>query len=85
MIVRLLLFAQARETAGRNHDDYDLAAGASLDGLLAAAVDRYGAAFARVLATSRVWVNGDEPAIGGATELQADDEVAVLPPVSGGA
>ncbi len=85
MIVRLLLFAQAREAAGRNRDDYDLAPGAALDVLLAAAVDRYGDAFARVLATSRVWVNGDEPASGGATGLAADDEVAVLPPVSGGA
>jgi sulfur-carrier protein len=84
VIVRLLLFAQARETADRNRDDYDLAAGASLDVLLGAAVDRYGEGFARVLATSRVWVNGDEPSLGGATELRADDEVAVLPPVSGG-
>ena len=85
MIVRLLLFAAAREAAGRNRDDYDLAAGASLDVLLGAAVDRYGESFARVLATSRVWVNGDEPASGRATGLQSDDEVAVLPPVSGGA
>jgi molybdopterin synthase sulfur carrier subunit len=85
VIVRLLLFAQAREAAGRNRDDYDLAAGASLDVLLAATIDRYGEAFARVLATSRVWVNGDEPVSGGATGLQSDDEIAILPPVSGGA
>jgi molybdopterin converting factor small subunit len=37
-----------------------------------------------VLDGSRVWVNGDEPAAGGATELEDGDEVAVLPPVSGG-
>jgi molybdopterin converting factor small subunit len=37
-----------------------------------------------VLAGSRVWVNGDEPAEGPATPLHDDDEVAVLPPVSGG-
>ncbi|MDQ1385536.1 MAG: sulfur-carrier protein [Actinomycetota bacterium] len=85
MIVRLLMFAAAREAAGRNHDEYELASGASLDALLTAAVDRYGEPFAQVLATSRVWVNGDEPPSGGATRLQADDEVAVLPPVSGGA
>jgi molybdopterin converting factor small subunit len=37
-----------------------------------------------VLDSARVWVNGDEPADGGATVLDDGDEVAVLPPVSGG-
>jgi len=31
-----------------------------------------------------VWVNGDEPEAGEATPLRDDDELAVLPPVSGG-
>jgi molybdopterin converting factor small subunit len=31
-----------------------------------------------------VWVNGEEPGDGSATRLADDDEVAVLPPVSGG-
>ena len=84
MIVRLLLFASAREAAGRNRDEYDVTTTLSLDRLLADAVDRYGDAFAQVLATARVWVNGDEPPAGGATELRDGDEVAVLPPVSGG-
>jgi molybdopterin converting factor small subunit len=85
VIVRLLMFAAAREAAGRNRDEYELASDASLDALLAAAVERYGDPFAHVLGTSRVWINGDEPESGGATGLHADDEVAVLPPVSGGA
>ena len=37
-----------------------------------------------MLDTARVWVNGDEPLAGDATTLHDGDEVAVLPPVSGG-
>jgi len=45
---------------------------------------RYGAEFAAVLERSRVWVNVDETPEGTSTELHDGDEVAVLPPVSGG-
>jgi molybdopterin synthase sulfur carrier subunit len=45
---------------------------------------RYGTEFAAVLARSRVWINGDEAPDGASTELHEGDEVAVLPPVSGG-
>jgi molybdopterin synthase sulfur carrier subunit len=84
VIVRLLLFAGAREAAGRSRDEFDIDPGTPLDRLLAQAVERYGDGFASVLASSRVWVNGDEPAADRATALSALDEVAVLPPVSGG-
>lgn len=50
--------------------------------VLDAAVQRYGDAFAAVLPTCRVWVNGQEA--DDETDVTADDEVAVLPPVSGG-
>jgi molybdopterin converting factor small subunit len=87
--VRLLLFATAREAAGCNRDVFELAPGTSLERLLAAAAERYGDRFAEVLSASRVWLNGDEPAGDRAaalcTELHDGDEVAVLPPVSGGA
>jgi sulfur-carrier protein len=79
--VRLLLFARAREAAGRRDDQLD---GATLGDVLALARDRYGREFAEVLAGSRVWVNGDEPSAGDATPLSDRDEVAILPPVSGG-
>jgi molybdopterin converting factor small subunit len=75
------LFAQAREAAGRGTDEFDAA---TLDELLDAARVRYGVGFAAVLDAARVWVNGDEPIDGGATVLDDADEVAVLPPVSGG-
>ena len=84
MIVRLLLFAGAREAAGRSRDEFEVEPETPLDRLLAHAVERYGGSFATVLASSRVWINGDEPAAERATVLAPNDEVAVLPPVSGG-
>lgn len=76
----LRLFAAAREAAGTGRDDV---AGATVAEVLAAARARYGDRFAAVLADSRVWVNG-EPAFD-EDPVGAGDEVAVLPPVSGGA
>lgn len=75
----LRLFASAREAAGVDRVDVDESTvGAVLD----AARVRYGEHFAAVLATSRVWLNG-EPTTDDAA-VTARDEVAVLPPVSGG-
>ena len=78
-MARLRLFAQARESAGTA----SAAVGGSTVGeVLDAAAAAFGPGFAAVLATSAVWVNG-EPA--GRDALVGDlDEVAVLPPVSGG-
>ena len=85
MIVRLLLFASAREAAGCSRDEFELTSETSVARLLADAVERYGDPFASVLTTARVWINGDEPERGRATLLRDGDEIAVLPPVSGGA
>ena len=75
----LRLFAAAREAAGTGRDEV---AGATVGDVLDAAVARYGELFAHVLATCKVWRNGEEAA---RDEPVADtDEVAVLPPVSGG-
>lgn len=75
----LRLFAAAREAAGTGRDEVE---GATVGEVLAAACTRYGEPFAAVLATAKVWVNG-EP-VGPGTAVSAGDEVAVLPPVSGG-
>ncbi len=75
----LRLFAAAREAAGTGRD---LIPGATVGEVLDAATERYGATFAEVLENSRVWLNGDQAV---ADDPVADgDEVAVLPPVSGG-
>ena len=56
--------------------------GNTVGDVLTAATARFGTAFEAVLSNSRVWVNG-EPA-GPDMVVTTDDEVAVLPPVSGG-
>ncbi len=79
-MARLRLFASAREAAGTGSDVID---GSTVSDVLRIAEDRYGSGFSDVLATCRVWVNGDD--VDPLTPVGPDDEVAVLPPVSGGA
>ena len=75
----LRLFASIREAAGTSRAEVD---GLSVDEVLTEARRRFGARFAELLSVCRVWVNG-EPA-DGSTPVGPRDEVAVLPPVSGG-
>ena len=75
----LRLFASAREAAGTGTDVVD---GSTVREVLTAAEARYGARFAEVLGTCRVWVNGEDISID--APVGQHDEVAVLPPVSGG-
>ena len=79
LMAHLRLFAAARDAAGRASDEIP---GATVDEILDAATVRYGDAFAHLLPSCRIWLNGeaaehDDP-------VADDDEVAVLPPVSGG-
>lgn len=74
------MFAAAREAAGTGRDELP---GSTVGEVLTHAVDRYGANFAAVLDTCRIWVDGD--AAESATAVTDTSEVAVLPPVSGGA
>ncbi|MCY4067766.1 MAG: MoaD/ThiS family protein [Acidimicrobiaceae bacterium] len=78
-MARLRLFASAREAAGRGRDELS---GATVREVLETACSRYGQDFTMLLETCQVWCNG-EPA---ASDMPVgdDDEIAVLPPVSGG-
>lgn len=77
-IVRL--FAGARQAAGTGRDQLD---GRTVAEVVEAATRRYGPAFAEVLVTCKIWVNGESADPG--TVVTETDEVAFLPPVSGGA
>jgi molybdopterin converting factor small subunit len=56
--------------------------GGSVSAVIAAAEEKFGERFSRVVAASSIWLNGDaaEPE----AQVNDDDEVAVIPPVSGG-
>jgi sulfur-carrier protein len=75
----LRLFAGAREAAGTSRTTSDAT---TVSAVIDDAVARFGPGFAQLLPVCRVWLNG-EPALGHEPVGQ-NDEVAVLPPVSGG-
>ena len=79
-MVTLRLFAAARDAAGVARDTFPEG---TVGAVLNEAACRYGDRFAAVLARSRVWLNGEptDPSM----PVGDGDEVAVLPPVSGGA
>jgi molybdopterin synthase sulfur carrier subunit len=77
--VTLRLFASARLAAGTASAGFE---SATVGDLLDEAQRRFGPGFAEILAGSRVWRNGQEADPDEA--LAEGDEVAVLPPVSGG-
>lgn len=79
VMARLRMFASARVAAGRGHDEV---AGDTVCEVLEAACERYGSDFAALLESCQVWCNG-EPVAADAP-VTAEDEIAVLPPVSGG-
>lgn len=75
----LRLFAQAREAAGTGSASFE---GSTVDEVMSAAIAEYGDTFAAVVKISKVWVNGEE--VPHSHAVTDKDEVAVLPPVSGG-
>ncbi len=75
----LRLFAQARELAGTGKVEIDAT---TVGEMISTARERFGADFAAVLDTSRLWLNGSPTSAD--APVGETDEVAVLPPVSGG-
>ena len=78
-MARLRLFGPAREEAGTGSVEIP---GRSVGAVLDEAESRFGADFARIVDTAKIWVNGD--AAGREDPVDEGDEVAVIPPVSGG-
>ena len=79
MVVRLRLFGPAREAAGTASVTLP---GHSVAAIINAAEERFGEGFSQVVAVSNIWLNG-EP-VPPDTQVNDGDEVAVIPPVSGG-
>ena len=75
----LRLFASLREEAGERTVTLD---GGTVGEVVSQANDKFGNHFAELASTCRIWVNG-EPA-DAETAIGPGDEVALLPPVSGG-
>ena len=75
----LRLFANLREAAGTGTASVE---GSTVGEVLDNATARFGADFAAGLGIANVWVNGTQA--DSATTVTAGDEIALIPPVSGG-
>lgn len=77
------LFAGVREAAGISQDEIEAS---TVEEILLIAVGRYGPVFEQALAFCKVAVNGIliDKAKYAEVPVDASDEVALLPPVSGG-
>jgi len=78
-MARLRLFGPAREAAGTSSVTLP---GQNVSEVISAAEEEFGEQFSRIVANSKIWVNGE--AVEPDAQVNDDDEVAVIPPVSGG-
>jgi molybdopterin synthase sulfur carrier subunit len=78
-VATVRFFAQAREAAGTGSATFG---GATVEEVLQNAVETCGPLLRDVIAMSKVWLNGEE--VPHSHAVCDKDEVAVLPPVSGG-
>ncbi len=75
----LRLFATVRVAAGTGRATF---AGSTVQEVLDEATAEYGPTFAELVPVCRIWVNGESA--DASTMVSNGDEVALLPPVSGG-
>lgn len=73
------LFASVREAAGERSITIE---GATVGDVVTAACEKFGDHFSSLIPTCKIWVNGDPADMD--TAIDEQDEVAILPPVSGG-
>jgi sulfur-carrier protein len=78
-VIEVRLFAALREEAGASHVE---ASGTTVGEVVDALSARYGERFARIAAVGSFVVNGERA--NREMPVAAGDEVALLPPVSGG-
>lgn len=82
MTVRVRLFAALREAAGTGEDEV---APGRLPELLELLCERYGQTFRTRLSVSSVLIDGQHVARTADLVVESGSEIALLPPVSGGA
>ena len=75
----LRLFASVKQMAGTGSV---VLSGATVADVVEEASQRYGAEFSDMARNCRIWLNGNPTEIN--TPVNDDDEIALLPPVSGG-
>ncbi|HEX6947863.1 MAG TPA: MoaD/ThiS family protein [Acidimicrobiia bacterium] len=75
----LRMFANLREIAGTARAEFD---GETVARVIEVATEKYGTEFAAGVEVSRIWVNGEEAGL--EQPVDDDDEIVLLPPVSGG-
>jgi sulfur-carrier protein len=75
----LRLFASVRVAAGTGRETFS---GNTVGEIVDAAGARYGDEFVALVQSCRIWRNGEPAALD--DPVGAEDEVAILPPVSGG-
>ena len=80
MTIKVRLFAALRELAGASEVE---AEGRTAGDVVDVLSSRYGERFTQIAAVGSVVVNGERASL--STAVAAGDEVALLPPVSGGA
>ncbi len=81
-MARLRLFAGVKDVAGVEVIEVDVS---TVGGLVAEADGRFGSDFIQARSGANLWLNGDTQIEDLATPIGRKDEVAIVPPVSGGA